>query len=176
MQGGCDLHRKCHTGNPNVRKVGPNQLLVLCALAELEKAHGRDAFRVGQVLDQIWDDHFNLSRNAGDEPDRRVHLLERAAHGEKDAVKALKITADSQLRVAVRARATKRRHTARPWARALERLNPPRCFRLLAEAGLIERMRDGRLQMISLTDEGRGLVALVAPAKNATRDATDKGG
>ena len=42
-----------------MRRPGPNQRLVLSALLKLEEMHGRDAFLVRDVLDQIWDKQIN---------------------------------------------------------------------------------------------------------------------
>ena len=138
-----------------MRKPGPNQHLVLSALLKLEEMHGRDAFLVRDVLDQIWDKHFIPTCDSDHGDEHRFDLVRRAAGGEKDAIQALKLAHESALRLAARHRVTKRRTSTRPWARAVEQINPSRCFRLLAEAGLIERWGDGSSRKVKLTDEGR---------------------
>jgi hypothetical protein len=136
-------------------RPGPNQRLVLSALMKLEEMHGRDAFLVRAVLDQIWDKHFIPTCDSDHGDEHRLDLVRRAAGGEKDAIQALKMAHESELRLAARHRVTKRRTSTRPWARAVEQINPSRCFRLLAEAGLIERLGDGPSRKVKLTDEGR---------------------
>jgi len=138
-----------------MRRPGPNQRLVLSALLKLEEMHGRDAFLVREVLDQIWDKQINRTCDSDHGDEHRLDLVRRAAGGEKGAMQALKLAHESALRLAVRHRVTKRRTSTRPWARAVEQINPSRCFRLLAEAGLIERLGDGPSRKIKLTDEGR---------------------
>ena len=140
-------------------RLGPNQWLILSALAALEAKHGASDFIVEKVLDRVWHENFNLANECGGETELRSDLIRRAAGGEKDAAKALKISADSDLRVIVRHRAAKRQRVMRPWARALERMNPSRCFRSLEQNGLIERSRNGRSQVVRLTDEGRRVAA-----------------
>ena len=137
------------------RRPGPNQRLVLSALLKLEAMHGRDAFLMRDVLDQIWDKQINPTCDSNHGAEHRLDLVRRAAGGEKGAMQALKIAHESALRLAVRHRVTKRRTSTRPWARAVEQINPSRCFRLLAEAGLIERWGDGPSRKVKLTDEGR---------------------
>ena len=138
-----------------MRKPGLSQQLVLSALMKLEDMHGRDAFLVREVLDQIWDEQFNPTAGIEHGSEHRLDLVRRAAGGEKGAVQALKMAHESALHLVVRHRATKRRPTTRPWARAMELIVPSRCFRLLAEAGLIERLGDGQSRKVKLTDEGR---------------------
>ena len=141
-----------------MRRPGPNQRLVLSALLKLEAMHGRDAFLVRAVLDQIWDKQINRTYDSDHGDEHRLDLVRRAAGGERDAIQALKIAHESELRLAARHRVTKRRTSTRPWARAVEQINPSRCFRLLAEAGLIERLVDGPSRKVKLTDEGRRTV------------------
>jgi hypothetical protein len=138
-----------------MRRPGPNQRLVLSALLKLEEMHGRDAFLVRDVLDQIWDKQINPTCDSEHEAEHRLDLVRRAAGGERDAIQALKMAHESALRLAARHRVTKRRTSTRPWARAVEQINPSRCFRVLAEAGLIERLGDGPSRKVKLTDEGR---------------------
>jgi hypothetical protein len=138
-----------------MRKPGPNQWLVLSALMKLEKTHGRSEFLMREILDQIWDEWFNPKCGIGNGSDHRLDLVRRAASGEKGAMQALKIAHDNDLRLVVRHHAIKRRHTTRPWAHAIERIHPSRCFRLLEMAGLIERFGDGQSRKVKLTDEGR---------------------
>jgi hypothetical protein len=138
-----------------MRRPGPNQRLVLSALLKLEDTHGRDAFLMREVLDQIWDLHFIPKCDSDHGSEHRLDLMRRAAGGERDAIQALKMAHESALRLAARHRVTKRRTSTRPWARTLEQINPSRCFRLLAEAGLIERWGDGPSRKVKLTDEGR---------------------
>jgi hypothetical protein len=147
-------------------KLSPTQQLVLSALVTLESEQGANEFLVREVLDQIWHEQFNLNSRGGEEPEIRRELVLQAAQGEKDALRALKISHANDLRAVVRARATKRGHTTRPWARALEGINPSRCFLLLAKAGLIERSRSGRFHKIRLTDKGRVVAALGATGQN----------
>jgi len=122
---------------------------------KLEEMHGRDAFLVRAVIDQIWEKHFIPTCDSDHGDEHRLDLVRRAAGGEKDAIQALKMAHESELRLAARHRVTKRRTSTRPWARAVEQINPSRCFRLLAEAGLIERLGDGPSRKVKLTDEGR---------------------
>jgi hypothetical protein len=138
-----------------MKRPGPNQRLVLSALMKLEDTHGRDTFLMREVLDQIWDEHFIPTCDSEHGSEHRLDLMRRAAGGEKGAMQALKIAHGSELHLAVRHRAIKRRPTTRPWARAIEQVIPSRCFRLLAEAGLIERLGDGTSRKVKLTDEGR---------------------
>ena len=138
-----------------MRKPGSSQQLVLSALMRLEDMHGRDAFLVREVLDQIWDEQFNPMAGIEHGSEHRLDLVRRAADGDKGARQALKVTHESELRLAVRHRAIKRRPTPRPWARAIEQAIPSRCFRFMEEAGLIERLGDGQSRKIKLTNEGR---------------------
>jgi len=138
-----------------MKRPGPNQRLILSALMKLEDTHGRDTFLVREVLDQIWDEHFIPTCDSEHGSEHRLDLMRRAAGGEKGAKQALKLAHERALHSAVRHRVGKRRSTTRPWARAVEQINPSRCFRLLAEAGLIERLGDGTSRKVKLTDEGR---------------------
>jgi len=138
-----------------MRKPGSSQQLVLSALMRLEDMHGRDAFLVREILDLIWDEQFNPTAGIEHGSEHRLDLVRRAASGEKGAVQALKVAHESELHLAVRHRAIKRRRTTRPWARAMEQIIPSRCFRFMAEAGLIERLGDGPSRKIKLTDKGR---------------------
>ena len=136
-------------------KLGPNQRLILSALAALEAKCGPKEFLVQEVLDWLWHEKFKLQRAADFVDDPRTNILTRAAHGEKYALQALRIDDATNLRLVVRSRGMKRRSVSRPWARALEHINPSRCFRVLAGAGLIQRDRRGSLCSVKLTELGR---------------------
>ena len=142
-----------------MRKPGLSQQLVLSALMKLEDMHGRDAFLVREILDQIWDEQFHPTAGIEHGSEHRLDLVRRAADGEKGARQALKVAHESELRLAVRHRATTRRRTTRPWARAMEQIIPSRCFRFMEEAGLIERLGEGQSRKIRLTDGGRRTAA-----------------
>src|SRR3954465_1232828 len=137
-----------------MKRPGPNQRLVLSALMKLEDTHGRDTFLMRDVLDQIWDEHFIPTCDSEHGSEHRLDLMRRAAGGEKGAMQALQIAHGSELLFAVRHRAIKRRPRTRPWARRREQFIRSRCFRLLAEAGLVERLGDGTPRKVRRTFEG----------------------
>jgi hypothetical protein len=141
-----------------VNNLGPNQRLVLFALATVDKEFGPGPHAVATVIDRIWHDQFALHGDLED-PEVRASLVARAAAGERAARQALRLSEALHRRTAARIRSHKRSRTTRVWGKAVDAINPTQSFRRLASRGLIERSIRPGSSMVALTEEGRQLAA-----------------
>ena len=130
--------------------LGQNQRVVLEALASLETRRGAQYFPVAEVLDEVW-------RSRVDAMDRHTALT-LAASPSRDGKLGLRLRLASDAHRVARSRSSQPTRSNRDWARALEVLNPSRCFRGLTGRGLIARSVQRRQAYIRLTDLGRQLL------------------
>ena len=151
------------------RGLGSRQVLILRALAELERTDGTGQFYVWAVLKMAW--QLGLQQEEADQRAARKAADARWLEGVQARVAEGDAQAEEQLRLhrMIRSFDGVLRRNANPgrWRRPhgaylVEGINPSRCFGLMAKRGLVERnARPGPLASIGLTVAGRAEAAKI---------------